>query len=56
MYLSENHVTQLATKFTELAIENDLISKRSTGAETAKEVASFFHTIANEIQKESEQR
>lgn len=56
MYISDNHVTQLATKFTELAIENNLISKRGTGVETAKEVASFFKTVAEEIEKENEQR
>lgn len=56
MYLSNTYVIQTATKFTELAIENGLISKRATGAETAKEVASFFQTVAKTIEDGNEQK
>lgn len=42
---------QLAKSFTELAIQNNLISKCEDSESTAKEVACFFDTIIDSIGK-----
>lgn len=42
---------QLAKSFTELAIQNNLISKCEDSESAAKEVARFFDTIAANIGK-----
>lgn len=49
MTLSESNKKQIATSFTELAIQNDLIKKSATSAATAKEVATFFNTLVENL-------
>lgn len=49
MTLSESSKKQIATSFTELAIQNDLIKKSATSAATAKEVATFFNTLVENL-------
>ena len=49
MSVNESAKYQLAKTFTELAIQNNLIAKYATAAETAKGVTSFFNTIVETI-------
>lgn len=55
MGVSESAKYQLAKTFTELAIQNDLINKRETATETAREVTNFFNTIVKTINKPTEE-
>jgi hypothetical protein len=45
----------LAQKFTELAIQNNLIGQYDNSADTAAEVVTFYKTILNTIGKPSEE-
>lgn len=51
MSISDTAKYQLAKSFTELAIQNDLISKYEDSESTAQEVVCFFDTIFDNIGK-----
>lgn len=47
--LSDEGIVELAKLYTELAVQNNLINRRETSEETAKEVAMFFNTLIGEL-------
>ena len=50
MYLSDNAKYALAKNFTELAIQNGLFECHENSADTASEVTTFFNTIIDTIE------
>ncbi len=55
MVLNDTTKNQLATTFTELAIQNGLIRKTPTSTANAKEVAAFYNTIVENLGKSSDE-
>lgn len=53
MSLNDNAKYTLAKSFTELAIQNGLIVHYDDSADTAKEVTTFFKTIIDTIDSDS---
>lgn len=53
MKLNDNAKYTLAKSFTELAIQHELINKYEDSADTAKEVTTFFKTIIDTIDSDS---
>ncbi|WP_455804018.1 hypothetical protein [Clostridium butyricum] len=51
--LSTNYKIETARSLTELAIQNNLMSKYSNSEETAKEISKFFKTLLNELDSET---
>lgn len=54
MKLSDTYKAETARSLTELAIQNGLISKNASPAQTAKYVCDFFKTIIDEIDNSSD--
>lgn len=50
MNLADSTKLSLAKTFTELAIQNDLITHCSNASDTANEVTTFFNTIIDTIE------
>lgn len=50
MHLPNNTKLSFAKTFTELAIQNDLITRCSNASDTANEVTTFFNTIIDTIE------
>lgn len=55
MGLTINHKHQLAKSFTELAIQNNLFDKYSDSEKTAENIAQFYDTIVNTIDKTTDE-
>lgn len=54
MYLSDNAKYTLAKNFTELAIQNGLFECRKNSADTASEITTFFNTIIDTIEENTD--
>lgn len=53
MFVADNFKLSVAQSFTELAIQNNLITPCENTVETAKTITDFFKTIVNTIDDSS---